>query len=332
MKSNKINYLAVGSFVVAMFVGLIAAVALLTGRTGATDTYYSVYNNVTGVKFGTQVLYEGYPIGQVEGVTPVQEGGRMRFRVDLSVTAGWTIPDDSVAEIAAPGLLSAITVNIHAGDSQTALAPGRAIKGRPTSNMFAVMSSVAADIGELADTSLKPLLDTINRAVGSFGTLLESDGNALVKEMTRLTADLGQRAPRIVETIETFVGKISVTTDEIRTLVNPENRTKLEGIITNMEEAAKGFVQLSRDLEATRRSFDALVASTNSMVVGSKPDVERSVGDFRFVMDSLARRIESMSQNLEGASRNMYEFTRQIRQNPGLLLGSTPPPDSAAPR
>ena len=39
-----------------------------------------------------------------------------------------------------------------------------------------------------------------------------------------------------------------------------------------------------------------------------------------------------MNQNLEGAARNMYEFSRQIRQNPGLLLGGTPPEDAAADR
>ena len=55
----------------------------LSGGSGATDGYHAMYRNVTGVKFGTQVLYEGYPIGQVEAVTPVPEGGGMRFRVDF---------------------------------------------------------------------------------------------------------------------------------------------------------------------------------------------------------------------------------------------------------
>ena len=119
MKSNKINYVIVGAFMLTMMVGLITAVALLTGRTGAADAYYTVYDNVTGIKFGTQVLYEGYPVGQVEEVVPIEEDGRMRFRVDMSVKQGWSIPDDSIAQVAAPGLLSAITVNIEAGKSPT---------------------------------------------------------------------------------------------------------------------------------------------------------------------------------------------------------------------
>ena len=53
MKSNKVNYVVVGSFVLAILVGLVISVAMLTGRTGATDTYFAVYDNVTSIKYGT---------------------------------------------------------------------------------------------------------------------------------------------------------------------------------------------------------------------------------------------------------------------------------------
>ena len=115
MRSSGINYLVVGAFVLAMLVGLIVSLAMLTGRTGATDTYYTVYRNVAGIKFGTQILYEGFPIGQVEEVTPMPEEGGMRFRVDFSVQEGWRIPIDSVAQVAASGLLAAITVILVPG-------------------------------------------------------------------------------------------------------------------------------------------------------------------------------------------------------------------------
>ena len=120
MKSNKINYFIVGTFVIAMIVGLVGAVAMLTGYSGSTDTYYAVYRNITGVKFGTQVMYEGYPIGQVTEVTPTPDDQGMKFRVDLEVIEGWRIPADSQAQIAAPGLLAAVTISIKAGESTAA--------------------------------------------------------------------------------------------------------------------------------------------------------------------------------------------------------------------
>ena len=39
MNNNKVNYVIVGGFVLAMLAGLIVSLALLTGRTGATDGY-----------------------------------------------------------------------------------------------------------------------------------------------------------------------------------------------------------------------------------------------------------------------------------------------------
>jgi phospholipid/cholesterol/gamma-HCH transport system substrate-binding protein len=36
--------------------------------------------------------------------------------------------------------------------------------------------------------------------------------------------------------------------------------------------------------------------------------------------------------NLDGASRNMNEFSRLIRQNPGLLLGGSPREETARAR
>ena len=125
MRTSKINYFVVGLFVIAMIIGLVAAVALLTGRTGATDSYHAYYSNVTGVKFGTQVVYEGYPIGQVTEVTPEEKDGRMRFRVDFDVIEGWRIPDDSIAEIAAPGLLAAVTLACRPERAPLRWRPGR---------------------------------------------------------------------------------------------------------------------------------------------------------------------------------------------------------------
>ena len=51
--------------------------------------------------------------------------------------------------------------------------------------------------------------------------------------------------------------------------------------------------------------------------------------DLRYLTDSVSRHIDAINRNLEGAARNLYEFSRQIRQNPGLLLGGTPPRDQA---
>ena len=329
MKSSKINYFIVGCFVIAMVVGLVISVATLTGRTGATDAYYVVYKNVTGIKFGTQVLYEGYPIGQVEKVTPQDKDGRMQFRVDLSVTENWRIPDNSKAHIAAPGLLSALTISIAAGDSPTPLKPGTMIVSQEASNIFAVMSSVATEVTDLAQNSIKPMLATIDRAVNDFSSLLQGDGKGLIGDGKALIGDsqelldkllivandLSTRTPKIADDIENFAGRMVKISSEVEKVLSPDNRYLIETILA--------------DLGAATGNLNNLAVTMGSLVQDNKQDIDKSVDDMRNAVDSVSRHIDAINQNLEGAARNMYEFSRQIRQNPGLLLGGTPPKDQA---
>lgn len=325
MRSPKINYFVVGLFVIASLVGLVVSIAVLTGRTGATDPYYVVYKNVTGVKFGTQVMYEGYPIGQVEKVTPTPENGGMRFRVDLAVTRGWRIPEDSVATIAAPGLLSAITISIEAGKSDVALKPNGQLKSQESANIFAMFTSVAGDLSALAEHNVKPLLINLNKVVQSFGEMMDKEGklvvqdiNALVKETAALVQDLSRRAPIIADNIQDFSERMKQNSAEFSALLSPENRAQVERAIGNLDAAAK--------------NLDELLVLTRTMVADNRTNVEKSLSNIRYVVESVARHVDAINQNMEGAARNMYEFSRQIRQNPGLLLGGTPPKDTATTR
>jgi len=46
----------------------------------------------------------------------------------------------------------------------------------------------------------------------------------------------------------------------------------------------------------------------------------------------VSRNIDSITYNLEGTSRNMSEFSREIRENPGLLLGGNKPVQEVTPK
>jgi phospholipid/cholesterol/gamma-HCH transport system substrate-binding protein len=315
MRSSKINYLIVGLFVMAMIGALVTSVAMLTGRTGAVDDYYTHYANVTGIKFGTQVVYEGYPIGQVEEITPEEKDGRMQFRVDFSVIQGWRIPKDSVGEIAAPGLLAAVTISIKAGSDKVSLKPGEKIISKERSDVFAVVSTVAGQLGDLMDSNIKPLLANVNKIIEQEGMAMFQDVRNVTSDMADLVSLMAERIPRIADNIEGFSTKLNVTAGEFQKLLTPQNREKLEATIANLDNAAL--------------SMKAVAKEVQQMVLSDDGDLRKAVGETRYIVESVSRHIDSINQNMEGAARNMYEFTRQIRQNPGLLLGSEAPEDKA---
>jgi phospholipid/cholesterol/gamma-HCH transport system substrate-binding protein len=330
MKSNRVNYIIVGSFVIAVLAGLVVAVAMLTGRTGATDIYYATYKNVTGIAFGTRVLYQGYPVGQVERIEPVRQGNALSFRVEMSIIQGWRIPEDSVAEVLSSGLLAAVTIGLKAGKSSTALAPGGRIPSRDPANILTAMSDLAGDISRLAESDIKPLLASIGRTVGGLGDILDSKGGAVAADIQTLTHELAEKAPAIIARLDSLSGKLNASADMVAGLITPGNVKRAEEILANLQGASREMAGLSKDLGESRKSVERILQTIATMLVDNRLDLDRSVVDMRHAVESVARHIDAINQNLEGAARNMYEFSRQIRQNPGLLMGGTPPKDEAA--
>jgi len=338
MRSSKINYLIVGTFVLASIIGLIVSVALLTGRTGATDGYHAFYSNVTGVKFGTQVVYEGYPIGQVTDVEPMEAEGRMVFRVNFDVTEGWKIPSDSMAEIAAPGLLAAITISITAGQSKESLAPGTQVQSAERADIFAVVSSAAGEFSRLTDSHIKPLIGNANKALSSAADFLAEGGDihktvtearALIAEVRDtvadakgLVSDLQSNIPQVVRNVDEMTTDLKASAKQVRAFASPANRKQLESLIGKVD----GTVA---NMDKALVTMNSILADIDDMVMNEEGDALVAVKEARYVVESVSRHIDSINQNMEGAARNMYEFSRQIRQNPGLLLGGTPAEDQA---
>jgi len=318
LKNARMNYLIVGSFVIASIVGLIIAIALLTGRTGSVDTYYTVYERVQGLKYGTQVVYEGFPVGQLEEIIPEKQDGRMRFKIKMSIAEGWDIPEDSVAAVSSAGLLSALTINIRPGRSQTALKPGDKIQGLENADMFAAMSSLAEQISGLMETDVKPLLLNLNTAVNSATLLLAEDGNEMAKQLKNILSEIEVQTPEIATNLNQFTTNLNASGGELSRILSAKNRQKIDATINDLGK-------LGNSLEKA----DHMMENMDNLVTDSKPEMEKAIADMRFVMETLSRHIDTISQNLEGTSRNLYEFSRHIRQNPGLLLGGQPPVDKA---
>ncbi len=329
MRSNKVNYLVVGLFVVLTLVGGIFSIAILSGRTGPTDAYHAYYRNVTGMKFGSQVFYEGYPIGQVNAVKPEIRNARMEFRIDFDVEQGWRIPADSIAEIGTSSLLSAVSLNISSGSSETALEPGDLMTTREAVNIFDVVTNVATEITDITDKNIKPFLDQLTRSGSVLSQILEEDGRIIIEQVRLLMDDLTLRAPGITDNIEKFAldledlgDSLQHTSNQMDAFLTEENRIKLEGIIDHVDRAATSMDHLM--IEA-----NALTSTATEMIETNHEDIMAATGDLRHTAASVARYVDAINHNLDGASRNMYEFSRQIRQNPGLLLGGTPPKDNA---
>ena len=324
MRHQGLNYTIVGVFVIAMLTAAVGAAIALTGNAGPRDRYGVVFDNVADVKFGTQVRFEGFPVGQVEAINPVAEDGTMRFHLDLSVRKGWVIPADSVARIQSSKFLGAKTVEIQRGQAPTALAPGAMIASAPAADMFAAMSSVAGQVGELSRDSLKPLLARLGDLVTSANRLLDDDVATLLGSLNAVAADTEGRVPEITGELLTFTEDLNATLAAVQALLSDQNVAGVQQVVRNIETVSGQFVVISADVQATLGQLDGIVAELQGIVDSNEGKVDAALDDTRYTLRSIAQNIDSINHNLAGTTRNMNEFSRLIRQNPGLLLGGTP--------
>jgi phospholipid/cholesterol/gamma-HCH transport system substrate-binding protein len=306
MTSARVNLTAVGAFVLLALATLIVALAVLAGRTGATDRYYTVYTNVTGLKFGSQVFYEGFPIGQIERIEPQAQGSQMAFRVELSVTRGWKIPKDSIASTTATGLLAPQIVAISAGKSAEALKPGEQITPGSSADLFSTMAGAAGNLDKLSNEALLPLLDNINRQVNAIGSLLDQDTRRLIQNVDTVVAATGQDLPAILQDVRRTTGDLAAVSNEARGALSPERMVRIGRAIDNVDIAMQNLSKVSVQVEA--------------LTSGSGQDLKLAARELRMTAENFSRHSAAIAENLDAATRNMQEFSRQIRANPGLLL------------
>lgn len=284
------NYLIVGAFVLLMLVALVLWIALLSGRTGATDRYTIAYTNVMGLAEGAPVSFQGYRIGKVERIAPATEGDGSSFHVDVSVRSGWHIPSDSVAHMVSSGLLAAVAIDIESGESEDLVAPGGRLLSEERNDVFAVVSSVAAQMADLVE-DLEPLLK-----------------------------EIGEGAPEIVANVRELTEKLNETAGRLNGIVSDANATRVTSILEELERASRTAASLASNFEQTRAGLDDLLASADSLVDENRSDVRRVVAALRDTLDAFARGADTLSANLETASQNLVEFSDDIRRDPSVLL------------
>lgn len=325
MRRENINYFAVGVFVLSMLAVFFVVLYRITGRTGAMDEYFVTYTNITGIKYGTPVLYEGYQIGQVERIEPVREGGKTRYRLALSVFQGWQIPADSVAHMVSTGLISAVTIDIKEGRSSTMLQPGGTLQGHAAINVFAAINEVAEELQGLTRESLKPMVDNLNAQIQQLALELHDLTTKSVRPLIdNINRKLGEQ---VFTDITELLHKLNVGADRLLVLMDDNNKQNLQQFLANMEDASGNLNELLARIEETRSAMDKLVHNVDTMVVDNDENVKTSVADLRKSLDVISRNIDAITYHLEGSSRNMHELSREVRENPALLLKGTQPPE-----
>jgi phospholipid/cholesterol/gamma-HCH transport system substrate-binding protein len=295
LRRDTVNYTLVGAVVLAAIVLLLVGLALITGRSGATTGYVVRYRNVTGLRYGAPVFYQGYRVGQVDGITPERTADGTRYKVDLAIRRDWPIPKDSPAHLQSTGLLADVSVGISEGSSREMLPPGGELKGVEGADIFAAMNELAGQVSELARTQITPLIRTLSQRVDS------------------ITGAIDEKTPAILDQSRVLLDKLNAASAALNDVLKPANRAE---VATILGEVSK----LSTELRKTRETLDDALGEMGAIAKENRPDLRNSVQDLASVLGALSSRMDVITHHLESASRNLDEFSREIRAHPNRLI------------
>ena len=295
MKRDNVNYVLVGGVVVLGFVLLLAALVMITGRGGASTAYYTHYHNVTGLRFGAPVFYEGFRIGQVGAITPERTAKGVSYKIEIDVRKDWPIPKDSLAKLTATGLLADVAIGISEGSSKEMAAPGSELSGRETADIFAAVNELAGEMTELTRNQIAPLIKNLSEHVDSIASVIDTNTPELVKKM------------------HVLLDRLNVASDNVNDLLKLDNRQALGQILTNTRD-------LTKELRVTQEKLDDALSQLDSIAKENRPGIRESVDNLRSILAALSGRMDSITQHIEVASRNFDEFAREVRKSPNRLL------------
>lgn len=306
MRRDSINYLAVGGMVLVATIMLLYALYRLTGGVDENTSYHVHYANVGGLREGTPVTYEGYKIGSVVGIEPDRGNGRTRYRVLLKLRDGWPIPVDSVAQIAAEGLLAETVINIEEGESADYLPPGSELNGALAGDVFAAVGDVATTVNGLLDSEVRDLVTNLDRRISGIGGKIDD------------------RLPEVFGRVDQLLSTLQSAADRLPHFLDEDNEKGVERLVANGVDISDQLLAFATGLENTRSAADTLLRESRQTVADNRADLRRSMVALRRTLEELAASTDDILRNLDAASRNINEFSRQVRQNPGVLLSGKP--------
>lgn len=297
MKQDNINYLLVGSFVIATGLMFFVLLYSITGRIADADQYFTVLDDVTGVNEGSSVIYNGYKIGQISSIEPVYKNDKTRFELSLMVKSGWKISRGSKAMISSKGLLSDAQVSIKEGSVSGVLSPGEYITGTASTNIMMVVKSLGQQINTLSTDLIIPLVKQIKDDMSMFSKNMNS-------EIPRLTANLNE-----------LVLKLQKNSEAIDSLFARENTKNITTVLT--------------DAKVMMKNLKSASLSVGEIVEGNKSGVNDSVIQLNAAIVSFNSKLNIIMNQLERGSRNINNFSNQIKNNPAVILKNKPQSDPA---
>ncbi|MFW2374860.1 MAG: MlaD family protein [Gammaproteobacteria bacterium] len=147
--------------------------------------------------------------------------------------------------------------------------------------------------------------------------------------MNSIGNELDNFIPAVTGDVLNLLQKLNQTASQVEQMFSDKNRQHLDRMFVNVDQSSQQLALMVSGFDRVNQQLEKLLGQSAALVSDNDQDIRLAVTELRKAMLSISSNMESILYNLSSSSRNMNEFTRQLRDNPGVLLGSKPPADIA---
>ncbi len=301
---SKVNYVAVGLFVILLGSAMIAGVLWLAAGGGGRkpfEPYMAVINeSVSGLNVDAPVKYLGVDVGKVREIR-LQPGNPERVQLVFAIERGTPIKQDTVATLKTQGLTGIAYVELSGGR------PDSPPLVTTTAGQLPVIRTTPSLAARLENVLTRGLA-SLDRSSTNLNALLDDDNRAAFKSAL---ADIAQVAHALAEqrdALNAGIGNLARTAEH-----TAQATQQLDSMIRRIGSSADAVEKMADNVALTSSSTGQTVAAMGTGVKHftseTLPEMERLLGE------------------LSGLSLSLRRLSEQTERNPSsLLLGRRAPP------
>ncbi|MDQ1296318.1 MAG: MlaD protein [Bacteroidota bacterium] len=228
------NEVKVGVVALLTIVAFIFLYNFLKGKDLFSNStlYYSVYDEIGGLAESSPVEINGYKVGVVQSIHFIDETSG-RLLVTFSVSKGFKLPVNTVAEIVPVSIIAGMKAQFVYGDGPGFYKYGDTIPGKLNAS---ITTTIEEELGPIKKR-ISNLLDVIDSVIVSVDDIMDAGFRG---DLKGTVANLNSTTESINRVIGTREKELKTTLDNITRFSQmlSDNSSRMAGTFTSLESVA----------------------------------------------------------------------------------------------
>lgn len=306
MKDSRKNNIRLGIFIIiglALFVLLVYYIGSRKNAFTSTTTVHSTFNNVNGLKVGSNVRFAGINVGTVKGIQIISDS-TVRVTLTIESSASQFVKKNSPVAISTEGLIGSKIVNILPGDEYSpSIEEGDQLPSVEPVTMDEVMDIVKRTGMNAQEITrdLSCVTSMIQRGEGLIGSLLAD--TTLDEDIRQIVAKSEVASNNLMSfsgNLKKISGQIEQGEGTLGRLVQDEQiANKLDHILDSLMTASSEAANMARTLSDFANKINSGDGPLNAIATDSS--MSEDIGRLIQNINSAAKEINTTAEKLNNS-------------------------------